>query len=73
MVLILQKFFAYVEIGSLRGNAIVARRRFLRFERLLGSIYLSAVIPGCAGGAGPESIATIWSMDSGLDASRAPE
>ena len=32
---------------------------------------LSVVIPGCAEGAGPESIATIVSMDSGL-ALRAP-
>jgi hypothetical protein len=41
------------------------------FQRLLGSIHLSAVIPGYAGGAGPESITTIGSMDSGL-ALRAP-
>jgi hypothetical protein len=34
----------------------------------LFSLHLSAVIPGCAAGAGPESIAEIGSMDSGLAA-----
>jgi len=31
------------------------------------------VIPGCAKGAGPESILTIVVMDSGLALTRAPE